>query len=270
MKRNNNQLLTGINIQRGFYTIVSLMILMSSCTVTKNSYYFQTLQKDTTLKNFITADYESKIKKGDNLAIVVSSLSQQEDVIFNQAAGTTISPTGTTAANGFVVGDDGNIQLHKIGALKAEGFTLKELKEKIKESLSPWMKDIVVNIKYLNRKITVLGEVGRPSVLNIGDDQMPLIDALVLSGDVTGNAKRNDIMIIREEGEEKKVKHVNLQDHSIFSSPWYYLQPNDIVYVFPDQERITKENKRKNFQSNLTLIATGVSLLVIIMDRILR
>ncbi len=270
MKRNNNQLLTGKNIQSGFYVTVLLMILLSSCKVSKNSYYFQTLQKDTTLKNFITAAYESKIKRGDNLGIVVSSLSQQEDIIFNQAAGSTVSPTGTMVANGFIVGDDGNIHLHKIGALKAEGFTLKELKGKIKESLSPWMKDVVVNIKYLNRKITVLGEVTRPAVLNIDGDQMPLIDALVLSGDVTENAKRNDIMIIREEGEEKKVKHVNLQDHSIFSSPWYYLQPNDIVYVFPDTERKMKEDKRKNLQTTMALVVSGVSLVAIVMDRILR
>lgn len=270
MKRNNNQLLTRMIIKRGLYTNLLLMILISSCKVTKNSYYFQTLQKDTTLKNFITQDYESKIKKGDNLGIVVSSLSQQEDIIFNQAAGATVSSAGTMSANGFMVGDDGNIQLHKIGAFKAEGFTLKELKGKIKEALSPWMKDVVVNIKYLNRKVTVLGEVTRPSVLAIDGDQMPLIDALVLSGDVTENAKRNDIMIIREEGEEKKVKHVNLQDHSIFSSPWYYLQPNDIVYVFPDNERKIKEEKRKDLQSTMALVVSGVSLVVIVVDRILR
>ena len=77
-------------------------------------------------------------------------------------------------------------------------------------------------------------------------------------------------MIIREEKDTKTIKHLNLEDHSIFSSPWYYIQPNDIVYVLPDAEKYAKEEKRRKFQTNLSLAASLVSLAVIILNLILR
>jgi len=87
---------------------------------------------------------------------------------------------------------------------------------------------------------------------------------------VKEDARRNDIMIIRETGNEKKVKHVNLEDHSIFTSPWYYVQPNDIVIVSPDFEKRDKEAKRARFQTNFGIIVSTVSLVIIILDRIFR
>lgn len=258
------------SIQLGwlFFIIVVLVhFFFSSCTPTKNSYYFKTLQKDTTIGGFITNNFETKIRKGDQISIFVSSLSQSEDNIFNQGSAviSTVNPVA-----GFTVGQDGNILFHKLGSVKAEGLSLRQLKENIREGLSAFMKDIVVNARYLNRKVTVLGEVNKPSVLALENEVMPVIDALVLSGDVTKVAKRTNIMIVREEGDEKKIKHLNLEDHSVFSSSWYYLHPNDIVYVFPDQAKIDRDERRKNIQSNLALAATGVSLLVIILDRIIK
>lgn len=98
-------------------------------------------------------------------------------------------------------------------------------------------------------------------------EQMPLLDALVLCGDLTEEANRKDIMIIREKGNTKEIKHLNLEDHSIFSSPWYYVQPNDIVYVTAgiNEEKIAEE-KRRNTQMTITLVASSVSLLVALVN----
>ena len=102
------------------------------------------------------------------------------------------------------------------------------------------------------------------------DEPFTVIEALILSGDVSPNAKRNDVAIIRQQGSEKKVKHINLVDNSIFSSPWYYLQPNDIVLVSADTDRYVKEENRKKLQTSLSLVASGISLLIIIADRIIK
>ena len=107
------------------------------------------------------------------------------------------------------------------------------------------MKEPIVQVNFLNHKVTVMGEVRTPQILNMPDEPLTIIDALILSGDVTANAKRNNIAIIREEGTERKVKHINLENNSIFSSPLYYLQPNDIILVSAETEKFEKEERRK-------------------------
>ena len=102
------------------------------------------------------------------------------------------------------------------------------------------------------------------------EEQLSIIDAIVLSGDVKDNARRDHIMVIREEGNEKKIKILNLENHSIFSSPWYYLQPNDIGYVLPDEAKKQKEERRARFQTNFAIITASISVFVILIDRLLR
>jgi polysaccharide export outer membrane protein len=99
---------------------------------------------------------------------------------------------------------------------------------------------------------------------------MSIIEVLVKSGDIQKDGLKNKVMIIREEGTDKKVKFLNLEDQSVFTSPWYYVQPNDIVYVPQDIEKLEKLEKRQNIQTNLSFIITVVSLTLLILDRISR
>lgn len=246
--------------------VFSTVCFLASCTPTKSSYYFKTLQKDTTLSGLVSKDMESKIVKGDNLGINISSLSKEEDVLYNTGLG--VSATTTVAV--FPVDLEGNIILHKLGSVKAAGYTRKELAAILQKSLMPYLKDPIVTVQYLNHKVTIMGEVERPQVINMTEEQLSVIDALVLSGDVKQNARRDNILVIREEGNQKKVKILNFEDHSIFSSPWYYLQPNDIVYVVPDEAKRQREERRARFQTNFAIASASISLLVIILDRILR
>jgi polysaccharide biosynthesis/export protein len=249
---------------------ITALFLFSSCKVTQQSAYFKTLQKDTTLKNFITNDFELKIIKGDRLSIKVSSMSPAEDAFFNGVVSTAAGTGTATSSGGYGVQQDGTILMHRLGALKVEGFTRRELSKKIETSLLPYMKDPIVQVNFLNHKITLLGEVTTPQVLNLPEEQISIIDALVLSGDVTKDARRNNITIIRDDGNEKQVKHINLEDHSIFSSPWYYVKPNDIILVGADTEKYVKAEKRQKLQNTLSLVASGVSLAIIILSRIIK
>ncbi len=245
-------------------------LFFASCKVTKPSAYFTNLKKDTTLTGFVTRDFESKIINGDRLSISVSSLSSVEDGLFNSAGASAVAATGGTTGGGFLVQQDGTVLLHRLGAVKVAGLTRKELSANLQEKLIGYMKEPIVQVNFLNHKVTILGEVGSPQVLALPQDQLSLIDALVLSGDVKATAKRNDITIIREEGTEKKVKHINLEDNSIFSSPWYYVQPNDIILVSADTEKFVKEQNKGKIQATLGLVVSGISFLLIIIDRVFK
>jgi polysaccharide biosynthesis/export protein len=239
--------------------------LLSSCKVTQPSVYFKTLQKDTTLSGFITNDFESKIIKGDKLSITVSSINPSEDLIFNA------SMDGVKNNSlGYTVQANGTVQIHRLGSITAEGLTRKELAKKIENGLAAYSKEPIVQVNYLNHKLTIMGEVSKPQVLNMPEEQISMIDALVLSGDVTPSAKKSSITVIREEGNEKKVKHINLEDHSIFSSPWYYAKPNDIIIVAADTEKFVKEENRRKLQTNISLVASVVSLVIIILSQVFK
>ncbi|MEJ7610092.1 MAG: polysaccharide biosynthesis/export family protein [Ferruginibacter sp.] len=257
-------------LSRAVIGILCFSFFLVSCSTTKQSVYFRTLQqKDTTLRGFIPNTYESKIIPGDRISITASSLNPSEDILFNSGSPAAGGTQGATAG-GYTVQQDGTVFLHRLGKIRAEGYTRAALAKQVEEKLLAYMKEPIVQVNYLNHKITILGEVGQPQVLNLPEEQISLIDALVLSGDVTANAIKNNITIIREEGNEKRVKHVNLEDNSIFSSPWYYVKPNDIILVSRDYAKADKEQKRAKLQTTLSLVASGVSFLIIILDRVIK
>lgn len=190
--------------------------------------------------------------------------------MFNAGASTIITVPQRGPEKGFLVSEKGTITIHLIGTLRAEGLTRKQLKAMIEEALLPYMKEPIISVEYLNHKVTILGEVMQPAVLNMPTEQMSLLDLIVAGGDVKENANRRDVMVIREENNTKQVKHINLEDHSIFTSPWYYVKPNDIVYVMPDAEKYIKEENRKKLQTNLSLGVSVISLIIIILNIVLK
>ena len=260
--KNNNL----VYLLRNFTIILLSLFALQSCKVTKPSAYFKTLTiKDTTIQNFVKNDFESVIVKGDELSITVSSLSVIEDAIFNSAQAVNKDGRG-----GYSVQQDGTITLHRLGAIKAEGFTRKELAKKIQNGLLAYTKEPIVQVEYLNHKLTIIGEVRSPQVLKLPQDQITILEALVLSGDITLDGVRNNITIIREEGTDKKVKHINLEDHSIFTSPWYYVKPNDIILVSANYKKLETEARKQKLQNTLALVTTGLSLVLVVLSRFVK
>lgn len=244
--------------------------LLTSCSPTKNSYYFKTLPRDTSIANTLNRVPETRIRKNDQLSINISSLNPAEDAVFNAAAGIggANALSGGTAA-GYTVDAAGNIQVHRLGIIHAEGMTRRELKNKLEQDITPYLKDPVVTIRFLNHRVTLLGEVAAPQVITMPEEQLSLLEVLGSSGDITPLAKRDNILIIRENENSKQFKRINLEDHSIFTSEWYYLQPGDVVYVEPSDKRV-KDEKRVRQQQTISFALSGISLAIIILDRILR
>lgn len=251
-----------------FGAILAFVVVFSSCTATKSSFYFKSLNKDTTLSGFVNSDFESKIKPGDNLGISINSLSTEENMKFNSTIVSAI--TNSVSVPSYLVSKGGTIKMHRFGEVKVEGLTRGELAAKLQKDLLPYLKEPLVNVSFLNHKITVMGAVGKPGVLNITEDNISLIDALVLSGDITKEGKRDEVIIIRENGDNREVKKINLENSSIFSSPWYFLQPNDIVYVTPDYTKTDKEELRRRRQTTISLIVSAISIVILILTRFIK
>ena len=252
------------------YLIVVAILgsIACSCKSTKvTSGYFETLKKDTSISRYISPDLETKIQAGDVLGILFKSLNIEENARYNSGAGINITGTNLPA---YPVDADGNIKVNRLGTVKVAGMTRRELARKLETDILLYLKDPIAEISFLNHKITVIGSIVRPQVLNLVEEKITLLDAIALSGDLTPGARKEDIMIIRNSNDQKIIKHINLSEHSIFNSPWYYLQAEDIVYVPTDYSKEEKEERRRRLQTNLSLAASGLSLLIIIIDRLTR
>lgn len=239
-------------------TVILFLFLISSCTTTKQTTFFQDLQKDTTLSNIISTAPEPVINKGDLLSITVASLSPENTTLYNVPP----NMAGTTA--GYLVDENGYIEFFKLGRLKVQGETRKQLKEELQSALAPYLREPQVAIGFLNRHVTIMGAAGA-QVLPMTADHLTLLDAIATSGGIGDKGRPDNILIIRESDTAKIFKRVDLTDHSIFSSPYFFLQPNDIVYVEP-----AKKEKEANVTRIISYVTAGISFALLIIDRIIK
>lgn len=262
----------GISIKTGI-TILLTLFVFSSCVSTKNAVYFNNLN-DTALKAAYS-DLEPVIQKNDVLQINVSSMNPEEAIMYNipnSAAATGIPAAGTvssTPAAGFLVDQQGNIQYPVLGQVKAEGLTKKQLTDYLHKELTDkkLLVDPVISIRFVNYRVTLLGEVSKPTVVNVTNEKITILEALGMAGDITVYGKKENVLVIRETGGKQVIKRLNLNDASIFSSPYYYLQSNDIVYVEPNKSKVASADRSRQI---LPIVMSGLSLMVIVIDRLVK
>jgi len=242
-----------------------------SCTDTKKATYFNGLPEGNIVSNI--AIPETVIQKGDILSITIGDLNPEGTRIFNP-----VTPEGGNPAlagpnsignsQGYLVSTDGSIQFPILGNVKAEGLTKTKLKEKIIQNIleRKLLKDPIVTIRFLNFRVTVLGEVNHPTVVTVPSEKISLLEAIGLAGDLTLYAKRNNVMVIREENDKKVIKRLDLNSSELFTSPYYYLQSNDIVYVEPNKAKVGSANRSAQW---LPILLSALSVAVIVLDRLL-
>jgi len=260
-----------------FSFIIIALCLFSSCRIVRPTAYFQTLNRDTSINQFVSKDLESKIVKNDILAISVSSLNKIEDEYYNGSSLSSSSSSGssssevssgsTSKGQGYAVDLDGNIQIHNLGKLHVEGMTRKQLKDSLEIDLLPYLKDPIVTINFSNRRITILGEIQKPQVIQMQEEQMSLLDILALSGDITLNALKKNILVVRTTPKGKTFKHMDLENESVFKdSSWYYLQSGDIVYVEPNIKKMVDEQRIARFQQDAGIISLLLTTIVLVLE----
>ena len=253
-----------------FLLIVFTIILISiSCTSTSKTVYFYNVQDTTYLKR--GPELQTLIQENDILSISISSLNSEASAIFNPPVNNNIRSTTVTGNNtepgGYLVSSDGTIQLPVLGSMKAAGLTKKELKDNITNMIlsKKLLVDPLVEIRFLNFEVTVLGEVARPTVITVPSEKISMLKAIGLAGDLTIYGKRENVLLIREEDGVKKTRHINLNSSNFFNSPYYYLKPNDVVYVEPNKAKIASAGRTQLY---LPLLLSTLSIIVVVIDRI--
>jgi polysaccharide export outer membrane protein len=258
--------------------LILTCVFLTSCVNSKKVVYFNNIQ-DTILQTGGLNNVESVIQANDQLSIGVSSLNPQASLIFNSpnqisavSSVSTLSqgtPGGsgtmgsTSQPMGYLVSQDGNIKFPVLGKLKAAGLTKKQLEDEIANILNEkkLLIDPIVNVRFLNFRVTVLGEVARPTTINVSNEKISVLEALGLAGDLTIYGKRENVLLIREDGTKKIIKRLDLNSEKMLTSPYYYLKTNDIVYVEPNTAKIASTSRT---QQLLPIVLSGLSFVAII------
>lgn len=212
-----------------------LIFIISSCATKEDVVYFQNAKDFETIVD--TDSFTTKLKVNDIISIHVSTFDMEAVRPFNLFRG------GGGASNpepiDYLVDNDGNIDYPVLGKIKLLGLTVEKAKELFKKKLADYLKDPIINIRILNYRISVLGEVNRPGRYNISGERITLLEALSLAGDLTIKGTRENILVIRDFNGSKTYTRVDIRNKELFNSPVYYLTQNDVVYVEPNNSAIS-------------------------------
>ena len=238
------------------------ILLLTSCRSAKEVLYFQDIQ--TQHEQLLEKNYEVTIHTDDLLSIVVNSRSPELAVPFNMPlVSYTLSETyAQKPILGYLVDHDGTIDFPVLGPLQVEGLSRMQVTEMIKKRIieGHYIKDPMITVQFQNFRVSVMGEVSRPGNFTISGDRITLFEALSLAGDLTIYGRRDRVRIIREVEGKRTLAYVDLRYSSIFNSPYYYLQQNDIVYVEPNKTKAHMSGVNQN--NNIGVWFSAISILV--------
>lgn len=257
-----------------FWLFAIFVILVSSCRTGKELALFQDLnagEDSGQTQEVRTAAFEPlRLQTDDQLQIVISSISPEASQLFNLMGSAVVTGNNNQTQNMqsvYTVSPSGNITIPVIGEVSVAGLTTDEAKAQIKKSVSEYLKDAVISVSLINFRVTVMGEVNRPSSFQVAGEKINVLEAIGMAGDLTVFAKRSNIKVIRKAADKVEVAHLNLNNSSAMRSPFYNLRQNDIVLVEP--------GKRKGLQAeglNIIVPATTslISLIIVALTRLTR
>ena len=261
MYQNKITLLTLIkqHYLRSFLTLL-LTTLLSGCASSKKVNYFQD-SDESALKETII-NIQPTIQYGDMLNINVSSIEPELAVPFNTFE---IQDSRIVRQIPYIVNVDGEINFPILGKLKVTELTTQEVTGKLYEKLSKYLNNPAVSVQLINFKISVLGEVSSPGSYSIQNERINILEAIALAGDLTIYGKRKTITLIREQNGVREFQSIDLTKKELFSSPYYYLAQNDIIYVESNKTRVNSSKVGPNtsiLMSSLSILISLVAILV--------
>ena len=242
---------------------LAAMLLLASCGSTKDVAYFQNSQ-DTDLSASQML-YDARIMPKDQLTITVSAINDEAAAPFNMTVPTpyTVNARSTYSQamlQTYLVDNNGNINFPIVGTLHLGGLTKSEAEQLVQTEVSKYMsadEKPIVTVRMTGYQISVLGEVARPGTFTVSREKITILEALAQAGDLTIYGVRNNVKLIREDPSGKKQIHeLNLNDANIISSPYYYLQQNDVVYVTPN--KVKAQNSSVGSMTTLWFSATSI------------
>ncbi|QJB36111.1 polysaccharide export protein [Chitinophaga oryzae] len=256
-----------------YYHLAGIICLfLFSCSAPKNVTYFRDIPDSLGSKEVEQALYKTPLVQVDDiLQVTIQTLDPGATALLNQQNAPSWPSTATATGgagniSGYLVDKDGNIVLPLIGKMQVKGKSTEEVRTAVTEKAAQFYKDPVVNVRFVNFKITVLGEVARPSTYVMPNEKVTLLDAIGMAGDLTIYGKRENVLLIREKEGKKEFVRFNLNNTNLFTSPYYYLQQGDVVYVEPNKSKVVSTDASR--LKNITIITSAITLLVVILTRV--
>jgi len=244
--------------------IACTIVLFANCKTPQRTIYFnENVPNDASVQvQKIDRIKEPIVQPDDILAVTIttiSSITEKTPLTIFSEGGTTYGITATTGAGGpamgatgaggnaYLVDADGYMDFPVLGKVKAAGLTVRQVKDLLAQKLKDYVKDPVVEARIINYKVTVLGEVNHPGFVIAPNQKINILDALAASGDIPITGRKDNVLIIRETEGTREFAHLNLNSINVFSSPYYNLKQNDIVYVSPSRIRRQQSNEFVQF-----------------------
>ncbi|MFB6317411.1 polysaccharide biosynthesis/export family protein [Saccharicrinis sp. FJH54] len=258
----------GKNILRKGHSLVLLLFAMlsvTSCVTKKQITYLQSpTKKIPSYEDYKPENY--KVEPGDELYINVEPLMEEEQGFLSTsrqiAGGSMVGRTLSLLS--YLVYDDGTIDFPYVGTIKVEGLTTREIRQKIMDVLDDYlMEQAKVTVKLVNRYISIIGDVKSPGRYEIYEEQLNIFQAIAMSGDVATYGNRAQIKIIRKVGDETVIKEFDLRSEDIIGSEYYYVVPNDVIYVEKMQGQFFRFD---NFGNLFSTITSSLSFLILVLS----
>jgi polysaccharide biosynthesis/export protein len=253
-----------------FYVLL-LTTLNYACVTTPTISYFDSA--DSTKLQTLPSNIPdiSIIRPHDILAITVSSLNKESNDILNFNNLNPLTTTSFPGQNmgqrgqplGFLVNTEGEVDVPMVGKIKLDGQTLAQSANTIRIEVEKLLKNPAVNVRFLNHKFSVLGEVGKPGVYNLLDDKTTLPEALALAGDLSPFGNRKNIMVVRDYYGKREMVRINLLNKELFESPYYYLKDGDMIYIEPVKAKATYTEQKIQLAP---LYLSGFSALAVLLN----
>ncbi len=248
-----------------FLYLLLFAFIFTSCVSKKKVIYFQEIDTTSTENK---SNYEPVIKTDDVLYINVTTLDPKASQPFNigNSEGGTTTNAMQTERSTYLVDNAGNIQFPVLGTLKVSGLNKNQVKEMLYTKISEYAKDPVINLRIVNYKVSVLGEVADPGSYTISSDRITIPEALALAGDMTLFGKRENVLLIRETEGVKTTVRINMTDPNVLNSPYYYLTQNDVLYVEPNKRKIDSTAIGPNILAGISILGFALTTILLLTD----
>lgn len=259
--------------KKSFYLFILISVLFTSCIPIKDLVYLQ--DKSTSSEQNVVAAVESKpyrLQVNDVLSIDIKAIDPKLVSIFNTKAETIQGAKSESELyfDGFTVDDHGNIRMPILGEINVIGYTLEEVRLKIeKRLLEEYFKseaNIFVTVKLAGFRYTINGEVGSTGTKTLFKDNVTILEAIANAGDITTVGNRKAVTIIRQTPTGVQLNDIDLTDVNVMKSPYYYLQPNDYIYVKPLKQKTwgTGQTGIQSIGTIITLLSLATTVYLII------
>ena len=251
--------------------VVVMMAMMTGCSSYKQVPYFQ--NADSISYSASKKLFDARIMPKDILTITVRTTDAQASAPFNLIVNRAMSSTGELSGTygsmiPYLVENDGTIEFPIVGKIHVQGLTKAEVQDLIRQKIAPYLakeENPIVKVMLTSYRVTVMGEVAKPSVVRVEGEKMSILEAIASAGDLTIYGKRDNVLLIRENADGQKETHrINLNDANLINSPYYYVQQNDVIYVEPNATKAKNSSMGQSTSIWISVIGSLVSVITLV------